>query len=83
MSRPAGATAPTRPARRARGGDEVNTRHMTVAEFCEELGIARSTFNDWRAKRKAPCCIRLPNRMLLIRRTDFDTWLSAHEEPVV
>jgi predicted DNA-binding transcriptional regulator AlpA len=44
----------------------VNTRqlagrHMTLAEVCEELGISRPTFYDWRAKRKAPQCIKLPN----------------------
>lgn len=23
---------------------------MTIAEFCQEMGISRSTFDDWRAK---------------------------------
>ncbi|SDO94326.1 transcriptional regulator, AlpA family [Actinopolyspora xinjiangensis] len=53
---------------------------MTVAEFCEELGIARSTFDLWRAKGTAPRCIRLPNGSLRIRRTDFDTWLDTLED---
>jgi excisionase family DNA binding protein len=56
---------------------------MTIADVCDELGITRSTFYDWRAKRKAPHCIRLPNGALRIRRTDLDMWLSAHEEPMV
>ena len=54
--------------------------HLTVAELCLELGIARSTFYDWRAAHKAPCCIKLPNGALRIRRTDLDRWLKAHEE---
>jgi hypothetical protein len=36
-------------------------RHLTLAEVCDELGVARSTFNDWRAKGRAPKWqIRLP-----------------------
>ncbi|MGY5106148.1 helix-turn-helix transcriptional regulator [Streptomyces sp. 900105245] len=33
---------------------------LTLAEVCEELSISRSTFYDWRAKRRAPRCIKLP-----------------------
>ena len=46
--------------------------HLTVAEVCAELGVARSTFYDWRAARKGPPCFRLPNGALRIRRTEFD-----------
>lgn len=53
---------------------------MTVAEFCDELGISRSTFDDWRAKSRLPRCIRLPNGSLRIKRTDFDNWLDTLEE---
>jgi predicted DNA-binding transcriptional regulator AlpA len=41
---------------------------------------ARSTFYDWRAKGRAPRCIKLPNGEIRIRRTDFDTWLDSLEE---
>jgi len=34
---------------------------LTVAEVCAELRIARSTFYEWRAKHRAPRCIKLPN----------------------
>ena len=54
--------------------------HLTIAEVCEELGISRSTFYDWRAKRKAPPCIKLPNGDLRIRRLAFDRWLDSMEE---
>ena len=55
---------------------------LTVAELCTELGISRSTFYDWRAKGRAPRCIKLPNGEIRIRRTDFDTWLDTLEEEV-
>lgn len=51
--------------------------HLTIAELCEELGIARSTWNDWRAKGRAPRCIKLPNGQLRIRRNDLDRWLDT------
>ncbi len=67
------------------GGDDVSPaakerRHLTIAELCEELGISRSTFYEWRAKRKAPRCMRLPNGDLRIRRSDLETWLESLEE---
>ena len=54
--------------------------HLTVAEVCAELGVARSTFYDWRAAKKAPPCFRLPNGDLRIRRAEFDRWLEYLQE---
>ena len=51
-----------------------------VAEVCAELGVARSTFYDWRAAKKAPPCFRLPNGDLRIRRAEFDRWLESLQE---
>lgn len=51
--------------------------HMTVSEFCSELEVARSTFYDWRAKGRAPHCIKLPNGDLRIPRTEYERWLAA------
>jgi predicted DNA-binding transcriptional regulator AlpA len=53
---------------------------LTVAEFCTELNIARSTFNDWRAKGTGPRCIKFPNGAIRIRRTELDRWLKSREE---
>ena len=53
---------------------------LTIPEVCWELKISRSTFYDWRAKRRAPRCITLPNGSLRVRRADLDRWLSAHED---
>lgn len=55
-------------------------KHLTVADVCDELGISRSTFYDWRAAKKAPNCIRLPNGSLRVRRTDLERWLTNREE---
>ncbi|KAA1016503.1 helix-turn-helix domain-containing protein [Pseudonocardia sp. EV170527-09] len=54
--------------------------HLTVTDLCTELGISRSTFYDWRAKGRAPRCIKLPNGEIRIRRTDFENWLDSLEE---
>ena len=55
---------------------------LTVAEVCEELKVPRSTFNDWRAKGRAPRCVRLPNGQLRIARAELERWLDAHTEPL-
>jgi predicted DNA-binding transcriptional regulator AlpA len=61
-----------------RGGTNM---HLSVRDICEELGVARSTFYDWRAARKAPPCIKLPNGDLRVRRADFERWLETLEQP--
>jgi predicted DNA-binding transcriptional regulator AlpA len=58
----------------------VQRGNLTVVDVCAELGIARSTFYDWRAARKAPHCFRLPNGGLRIRRSEFDRWLESLQE---
>jgi len=61
----------------------TRSRHLTIAEICEELGVARSTFYEWRAKGRAPRCIKLPNGDLRIRRAELDRWLEEREQAVV
>ncbi|MEW1844144.1 helix-turn-helix domain-containing protein [Nonomuraea angiospora] len=58
----------------------ATAKPMTIAEFCDEWRIARSTFYDWRAKGRAPRCIKLPNGDLRIRRTDYERWLTSLED---
>jgi predicted DNA-binding transcriptional regulator AlpA len=53
---------------------------LTIAEICADLGISRRTFYEWRAKRKAPRCINLPNGSLRVRRAEYTRWLEAREE---
>ena len=59
---------------------ETNRSHLTIADVCGELGVARSTFYDWRASRKAPKCIKLPNGEIRIRRVDLERWLQSLED---
>ncbi|MDG4772830.1 helix-turn-helix domain-containing protein [Solwaraspora sp. WMMD792] len=68
-------------ARQAPLKSRTSRRHLTVADVCEELGISRSTFYDWRAKRRTPPCRKLPNGEIRIERRDYEMWLeSLYEE---
>jgi predicted DNA-binding transcriptional regulator AlpA len=60
--------------------EKTISHHLTVDDLCAELAISRSTFYDWRAARKAPCCIKLPNGGLRVRREDFERWLESRTE---
>lgn len=58
---------------------------LTLDQVLAELGedgkpLSKSTFYDWRAKHRAPRCIKLPNGALRIRRSELDRWLDAREE---
>ena len=53
---------------------------LTVQDVCAELGISRSTFYEWRAKGRAPRCLKLPNGEIRIRRVDLERWLVSLEE---
>ncbi|MGW6462176.1 helix-turn-helix transcriptional regulator [Streptomyces sp. NPDC055078] len=53
---------------------------LTVDEVCDELQISRSTFYDWRQKRRGPRCIRLPNGSIRVRRSDLENWLTDCED---
>jgi excisionase family DNA binding protein len=57
-----------------RGGPDEK---LTLAEVCAELRIERSTFYDWRAKGRAPRCLKLPNGEIRITRRDLDAWLET------
>jgi excisionase family DNA binding protein len=58
----------------------VARARLTVQDLCAELDISRSTFYEWRAKGRAPRCIKLPNGEIRIRRTDLERWLDNLEE---
>lgn len=55
-------------------------KRLTIADVCTDLGIARSTFNDWRAKGRAPRCIKLPNGHIRINRAEYERWLDSRTE---
>ncbi|QWF85926.1 hypothetical protein HUW46_09406 [Amycolatopsis sp. CA-230715] len=53
----------------------TNTRdYITVPEFLAKYRVARTTWDDWRAKGTAPQCIRLPNGRLRIHSKDLEQW---------
>ncbi|RJQ77625.1 excisionase [Pseudonocardiaceae bacterium YIM PH 21723] len=54
-------------------------RFITIAEICEELDIARSTFDTWQKKGVGPRCLQLPNRDIRIRVADYEQWLHGRE----
>jgi predicted DNA-binding transcriptional regulator AlpA len=58
----------------------VRSELLPLPQLCEELGISRSTFYDWRQKGRAPKCLKLPNGELRIRRTDLELWLDVQED---
>jgi predicted DNA-binding transcriptional regulator AlpA len=50
---------------------------LKVSDVCAELGISRSTWEKWRARRIGPAAIRLPNGELRIRRAELESWLLS------
>jgi predicted DNA-binding transcriptional regulator AlpA len=52
---------------------------LTVLEVCAELGVSRSTWEKWRARRVGPAVIRLPNGELRVRRSELEAWLLSRE----
>lgn len=55
------------------------SRFLTVAEFIDELQIARSTFDEWRAKGIGPNWLKLPNGQLRCLRVDYERWINSLE----
>jgi len=70
-----------------RGHHRTTVRHgdrkadkLTIADVCADLAISRRTFYEWRAKGRAPRCIRLPNGDLRVRLCEYQRWLAGREE---
>jgi predicted DNA-binding transcriptional regulator AlpA len=58
---------------------DMNDELLSVAQVCDELGVSRSTWEKWRARRVAPVAIRLPNGDLRVRRSELVSWLLERE----
>lgn len=52
---------------------------MTLDEFLQLVGIARSTFHDWVASDRAPARIKLPNGAIRFRVSRVERWLADRE----
>lgn len=48
-----------------------------MAEVLAELGVARSTMDDWRALGIGPTFKRIQNGKLQLHRREFEKWLAA------
>jgi predicted DNA-binding transcriptional regulator AlpA len=53
---------------------------MTLQEVFDELGISKSTWNDWKNKGRTPKFFKLPNGQVRVRRSDFEKWLESLEK---
>ncbi|MFE2865520.1 helix-turn-helix transcriptional regulator [Embleya sp. NPDC059259] len=53
---------------------------LTIPQIIRILDVPRATFYRWRQLGKGPKAIKLPNGAVRVRRSEFDRWLSAHEE---
>ena len=51
---------------------------LTVSEFCEEIGISRSTWHKLKRQGKTPAIINIGG-IQRIRREAIETWLSENE----
>lgn len=73
---------PTRPTTSSTGTPSQRSarQRLRIDDICTDLGIARSTFYDWRAKGRGPRCIKLPNGDIRINRTEYERWLNTLEE---
>ena len=69
---------PTSPAQR--DGKPSQRGRLTVDDICDDLGISRRTFYEWRAKGTGPKCMKLPNGELRVSRADYDRWLEEREK---
>ena len=54
---------------------------LTLDEFLQLMSVPRSTFFRWKAIGLAPRHYKMPNRQIRIRRSEFESWLTAREEP--
>jgi len=52
---------------------------MTIAEVCLDLGVGRSTMDDWRRSDRGPAFVRLPNGSLRIREASYAAWPETLE----
>jgi hypothetical protein len=50
---------------------------LTVSDFCEELGISRRTWEEWRVRGVTPKYRKLYNGKITILRKDVDSWFDA------
>jgi hypothetical protein len=53
---------------------------VTIDQACEELQLARSTWDGWKAIGRTPEMVRLPSGKYRIRREVLNSWLQSLTE---
>ena len=56
------------------------TSWLTMKEVLEDLGVPRSTMNDWRARGQAPRFVKLPGGQLRVSRIEYEAWCADLQE---
>lgn len=78
------AKSPNAVTKRRPGPRELLSLAQVLAELGDERGpLARSTFDDWRARGVAPRVMKLPNGQLRVDRTDLDAWIDSRTQDSV
>jgi len=49
---------------------------MSMKDVLDDLGVPRSTMDDWRARGDGPRFTRFPGGHLKIQRVDYEMWLA-------
>jgi len=53
-------------------GEEMKkASYLSMKEVLEDLGVPRSTMNDWRARGQGPRFVKLPGGQLRLSRVEF------------
>ena len=51
-----------------------------MKEVLEDLGVPRSTMNDWRARGQGPRFVKLPGGQLRVSRVAYEEWCANLQE---
>ncbi len=53
--------------------------YLSFEEVCELLSVSRSTLNQWRKDNRFPSFRRMPNRSLVVHRSEVTAWFDTLE----
>jgi predicted DNA-binding transcriptional regulator AlpA len=53
---------------------------LSMKEVLEDLGVPRSTMNDWRARGQGPRFVKLPGGQLRLSRVEYEAWCADLQE---
>ena len=53
---------------------------LSLKEVLADLGVPRSTMNDWRARGQGPRFVKLPGGQLRVSRVAYEEWCANLQE---